>query len=158
MRRLIRHEKRQKTLPLTPPASKKEAACPLPPASLPPSSGVMAYAFALLARLRIWPLLLLAAIGVQAAEPIRAPLERVQGSAFSASTLDVALGSARRVQSHLAAPAQPLPLPPVAAANVATATTRFAIAPSAHQRPEARGPPPRGHPARLPDSTAPPIA
>ncbi|WP_159977539.1 MULTISPECIES: hypothetical protein [unclassified Novosphingobium] len=118
----------------------------------------MAYAFALLARLRIWPLLLIAAIGMQAAEPIRAPLERVQGSAFSASTLDVALGTARRVQGQQAAPAQPLPLMPVAVASVVAATARFAIAPPTHQRPEARGPPPRSHPARLPDSTAPPIA
>ena len=92
----------------------------------------MAYAFALLARLRIWPLLLLAAIGLQAAEPIRAPLDRVQGSAFSASTLDVALGAARRVQSQLAMPAQPLPLPPASVAAVVTATTRFAVAPFTH--------------------------
>ncbi|HUD28506.1 MAG TPA: hypothetical protein VMQ93_06510 [Novosphingobium sp.] len=119
----------------------------------------MAFAPALLTRLRIWSLLLIAAIGIQAAEPIRAPLERTQGSAFSVATLDVALATARRGQGqHVAAP-QPLPLlPGTTRAQEVAAVPRFAFAPPSHQRPEARGPPPRGHPARLPDSTAPPIA
>ena len=115
----------------------------------------MASAPALLARMRIWSLLLLAAIGLQAAEPIRAPLERMQGSAFSASTLDVALASDRRAQGQHVAPT---PLPPPAATLEQPASARFALAEPAHLRPEARGPPPRSHPARLPDSTAPPIA
>jgi hypothetical protein len=119
----------------------------------------MASAPALLARMRIWSLLLLAAIGLQAAEPIRAPLERMQGSAFSAATLDVALATARRTQGQQVAPTQPLPIPPaVVAVQDAAMTPSFALAQPSHLRPEARGPPPRNHPARLPDSTAPPVA
>lgn len=118
----------------------------------------MASALTLFARLRIWSLLLLAAIGMQAAEPIRAPLERMQGSAFSASTLDVALAAPRRTQGQQAA-AQPLPVPPQATVvEDLPAAPRFALAQPSHLRPEARGPPPRSHPARLPDSTAPPLA
>jgi hypothetical protein len=115
-------------------------------------------AFALLARMRIWSLLLLAAIGLQAAEPIRAPLERVQGSAFSAATLDVALSTPRRL--HAAAHATPAqPLPPLASAiDEPPAPPAQALAGTPRLRPQARGPPPRRHPARLPDSTAPPIA
>jgi hypothetical protein len=119
----------------------------------------MAYAPALLARMRIWSLLLLAAIGLQAAEPIRAPLERMQGSAFSAATLDVALATARRTQGQQMAPTQLLPIPPVAMAEQDVAEPpRFVLAQPSHLSPEARGPPPRSHPARLPDSTAPPLA
>jgi len=119
----------------------------------------MATAFALFARLRFWPLLLLAAIGLQAAEPIRAPLERLQGSAFSASTIDVALGTTRRVQGQQAASVQPLPpLLPQPPAQVPLPARAWALSQPAHVLPEARGPPPRSHPARLPDSTAPPLA
>lgn len=119
----------------------------------------MVRALTLLARLRIWSLLLLAAIGMQAAEPIRAPLERMQGSAFSASTLDVALAAPRRTQGLQQAATQPLPIPPaITVVEDLPAPARFALARPPHLRPEARGPPPRGHPARLPDSTAPPIA
>jgi hypothetical protein len=117
----------------------------------------MPSALALFARMRIWSLLLLAAIGLQAATPIRAPLERLQGSAFSAATLDVALSSARRGHGVQVATALPVPVVPLAATEpAAIAAPRFA-APS-HLRPDTRGPPPRGHPARVPDSTAPPIA
>src|SRR3546814_4370664 len=57
---------------------------------------------------RIWAALLLAAIGLQAAEPIRTPL-LTQGSAFSAATLDVAVVSSRKGEAEAYAP---LPLPP----------------------------------------------
>jgi hypothetical protein len=115
-------------------------------------------AFAFLAQLRLWTLLLLAAIGLQAAVPIRAPLERVQGSAFSASTLDVALTTARRAWDQRANLAQPMPAAPPSAIEPRPILPTFALAEPAHLRPEARGPPPRSHPARLPDSTAPPLA
>ena len=119
----------------------------------------MASPLALFARMRFWSLLLLAAIGLQAAAPIRAPLERLQGSAFSATTLDMALSTTRRAQTAQVAPAQPLPHAPVTMARYKPiAGVSYALANPDHVRPEARGPPPRSHPARLPDSTAPPIA
>lgn len=112
-------------------------------------------------RLRICALLLLAAIGLQAAEPIRAPLERTQGSAFSAATADLALATGRRVETGKAQALPTTALPTIA--PTALATPRLALLPTTtpphlHLRPEVRGPPPRGHPARLPDSTAPPLA
>ena len=110
-------------------------------------------------RLRILALLLLAAIGLQAVEPIRAPLERTQGSAFSAATADLALATGRRVETGKA---QALPTPALPTiAPTAFETPHLALLPPdapPHLRPEVRGPPPRGHPARLPDSTAPPLA
>jgi len=118
----------------------------------------MAFSCALLPRLRIWTLLLLAAIGLQAASPIRAPLERVQGSAFSAATLDVALASSRKVESASASAQIEPPLPAQSVAQPVSARPSLALATRLRLRPEARGPPPREHPSRLPDSTAPPLA
>ncbi|KQM19521.1 hypothetical protein [Novosphingobium sp. Leaf2] len=112
-------------------------------------------AFAFIAPLRMWTLLLLAAIGLQAAAPMRAPLERVSGSAFSASTIDVALASARRVQDERTTIAQPLvPVPPRAVALLPSLAP-LALPERPFLRPQPRAPP-RRHPARLPDSTAPP--
>ncbi|MFC0204549.1 hypothetical protein [Novosphingobium soli] len=114
---------------------------------------------ALLARLRLWPLLLLAAITTQAAAPIHAPLERVQGSAFSAATLDVALAAPRRLQGEPVQVAEPLVLPPSRAAGVVQrAWAEAAERPASPLPSRVRAPPPRRHPARLPDSTAPPLA
>lgn len=119
----------------------------------------MVRALALLTRVRLWSVLLLGAIALQAAAPIRAPLERVPGSAFSAATLDVALASSRRVTGDEAAQAQPLPaVPPVPAAAIPVRADALALAAPAYLRPDARGPPPREAEARLPDSTAPPLA
>ncbi|AIT79665.1 hypothetical protein [Novosphingobium pentaromativorans] len=109
-------------------------------------------------RMRLWAVLLLAAIGMQAAEPIRAPLERVPGSAFSAATLDVALVTTRKSE---AAATQELPTPPVTRSVPAAALRPLAIAVAESRLrllPEARGPPPRQHPARLPDLRGPPAA
>ncbi|CDO36104.1 MULTISPECIES: hypothetical protein [Novosphingobium] len=108
-------------------------------------------------RMRLWAVLLLAAIGMQAAEPIRAPLERVSGSAFSAATLDVALVTARKSE---AAATQELPAPPITRLAPAMAMRPVAVAAGPRLRllPEARGPPPRQHPARLPDLRGPPAA
>lgn len=113
---------------------------------------------ALLPRLRLWTLLLLAAIGLQAASPMRAPLERVQGSAFSASTIDVALASTRKAESAANAAQVTPPSPQTLARTVTPLATTLALADQPRLRPEARGPPPRRHPARVPDSTAPPLA
>lgn len=110
-------------------------------------------------RFRICALLLLAAIGLQAGEPIRAPLERTQGSAFSAATADLALATGRRVETGKALALPSPALPP--RAPTAFEAPRLAFLPTTthpHLRPEVRGPPPRRHPARRPDSTAPPLA
>ncbi|MAC60196.1 MAG: hypothetical protein CMH85_18400 [Novosphingobium sp.] len=114
--------------------------------------------FASILRFPGWTLLLLAAIGLQAAEPIQSPLERTHGSAFSASTLELALVSGRRADTAS----------PVVVTTPALPITVGQIRPVAHVthfgarnirwRPEVRGPPPRAHPARRPDSTAPPQA
>lgn len=106
---------------------------------------------------RFWALLLLAVIGLQAATPMRAPLERRQGSAFSAATIDVALSSPRRSESE-AAHAQIVS--PVASerALAPSPPPPLLVAMFPHLRPDVRGPPPRQRPSRLPDSTAPPLA
>ncbi|MCJ2183530.1 hypothetical protein MTR62_12630, partial [Novosphingobium sp. 1949] len=67
--------------------------------------------------LRLCAALLLAVIGVQAAEPVRAPLHPVPGSAFSAATIDVALMPARTgsVRALVALPDPVVPPRPVAA-------------------------------------------
>lgn len=119
----------------------------------------METALSSLLRFRLWTLLLLAAIGLQAAEPIRAPLERAHGSAFSAATMELALASHRRVDAPVSqqVPAPPAP-PPVAGDGEPPLLALAQPTTAPRLRPEARGPPPRAHPARLPDSTAPPVA
>ncbi|WP_260924514.1 hypothetical protein [Novosphingobium sp. 9] len=114
--------------------------------------------FSLLTHARIGLLIVLATIGLQAAMPMQAPLERVQGPAFSVSTIDVALVSLRRTMAQ-APQAAPLPQPAVLllALLVPVALASLAITPAPRLRPQSRAPPPRIHPARLPDSTAPPL-
>lgn len=113
--------------------------------------------FALIAPLRMWTLLLLAAIGLQAAAPMRAPLERVSGCAFSAFTIDVALASARRGHDERKTIVQPLVPVPVRPVAFTPGLAPLALQERRFLRPQPRSPP-RGHPARLPDSTAPPLA
>jgi len=88
---------------------------------------------------RLLTALLLVAAGLQATAPMAAPLERTHGSAFSASTHEVALTAPRRGEParHVLAPE---PLVPPSFAPV---------------RPAGTGPLPRTPPAR-PDSTGPP--
>lgn len=113
----------------------------------------------LLSHARIGLLIVLVTIGLQATMPMQAPLERVQGSAFSASTIDVALVSLRRTIT--AAPlAAPLPQPALLllALLLPAALVSQAIRPAPRLRPQTRAPPPRVHSARPPDSTAPPLS
>lgn len=110
-------------------------------------------------RLRAAALVLLAAIVLQAGLPLAAPLERPHGSAWSAGTIDVAIAATRKsadvaTVAALDRTGTPVPAAPVNALRIAIATDAF----PAHYWPEVRGPPPRAHPARLPDSTAPPLA
>ena len=104
---------------------------------------------------RVWTLLVLAVIGLQAATPVRAPLDRQPGSAFSASTIDVALSSPRRDESEWP-PAQVIT--PLRKERALAPPLRPRVAVFPHVRPDVRGPPPRQRPSRLPDSTAPPLA
>ncbi|MDE8650923.1 hypothetical protein [Novosphingobium album (ex Liu et al. 2023)] len=107
---------------------------------------------------RLWLAVLLAAIGLQAAEPMRAPLERFRGSAFSAATSDVALASPRPAEAakaqapHMPASAiRPAPLR-------AVPLTAFVLPGQPRPRPEARGPPPRHRADRLPAPRGPPLS
>jgi hypothetical protein len=110
-----------------------------------------------LALFRLWALVLLATIGLQAMAPVPAPLQRESGSAFSAATAEVTLASPRRVEvvKATAVPTPPLvsSAPPVL---VVPAVARFATAD--HLRPAVRGPPPRDRSERLPDLRGPPLA
>ncbi|WP_374414559.1 hypothetical protein [Novosphingobium colocasiae] len=112
-------------------------------------------------RLRLAVLMLLAAIGLQAALPAQAGvLDRQQGPAWSAWTLDVAVAPARKAQAEATVqaltdpflPATQRPLQPAAFAP------SRACAHPAFTRPQTRGPPPRQHPARVPDCMAPPLS
>lgn len=106
--------------------------------------------------IRLWAVLLLAAIGLQAASPIARPLEARHGSAFSATTFEVALAPQRRVESvrHEAEP-QPAPLPaPAAPVALAVASGPALPAP----RPDSTGPPVHDILAWLPAPRGPPLA
>lgn len=109
-------------------------------------------------RIRVGVLLLLAIIGLQATAPIRAPLERVPGPAFSSATIDVTLASAWRTEATTALAQTKTAILPIFSKPVSRlAEVTIPVLPR-HFRLVARGPPPRTHPARLPDSTAPPFA
>lgn len=114
-----------------------------------------------LSRLRLAVLMLLAAIGLQAAAPVQAgALDRQQGPAWSAWTVDVAIAPARKVTADATVPAQSDPFLPTThglVVSVAFAPTRVCSHP-AFTRPQTRGPPPRQHPARVPDCIAPPLS
>lgn len=66
------------------------------------------------ALMRIWAILLLAVIGLQATQPPAAPLETTHGSAFRAATYEVALSTVRRTEVAAEAQAPSPGLPPVA--------------------------------------------
>jgi hypothetical protein len=110
-----------------------------------------------LAFFRLWAVVLLATIGLQALEPVAVPLERVSGSAFSAATADVALISARR-GDPVETQAAPIPAVPVTMVAVPITLVAVLIAPAEHSQARARGPPPRDRAERLPDLRGPPLA
>jgi hypothetical protein len=109
---------------------------------------------------RLWVVLVLLVIGIQSASPVPAPLERVEGSAFSAATADVTVTTQRR-ELEDATEARLVPLQTGADAVIAAAHARPfrpAFAPGPRLRPETRGPPPRESVERLPDKRGPPAA
>ena len=89
--------------------------------------------------LRLFAALLLATIGAQAALPLAPPLERTHGSAFSASTYEVAVSTQRRAEALRPALA---PLPRLPAAQPRPAPARaFALTAPLAPRPSSTGPP-----------------
>ena len=107
--------------------------------------------------LRLFAALLLATIGAQAALPLSAPLERTHGSAFSATTHEVALVAQRKVKSgrHALAPS-PVPHPPAPAPVRAQNPPELALLPA--PRPQSTGPPRPHILARLAAPRPPPSA
>jgi hypothetical protein len=110
-----------------------------------------------LALFRLWAVLLLATVGLQAMTPVPAPLQRETGSAFSAATADVALVSTRRGDAARLAPV-PAPAVPEAEPTVRLAPSAASFLPAERVRPAVRGPPPRRSAQRLPDLRGPPLA
>lgn len=106
---------------------------------------------------KLWAAVVLAVIGLQAMAPVQAPLQRETGSAFSASTADVALAAARRGDfgKVQAIPTPPLPVAPVRTLVLPATVVLMA---ADHLRPDVRGPPPRDRPERLPDLRGPPLS
>jgi hypothetical protein len=106
---------------------------------------------------KLWAAVVMAVIGLQAMVPVQAPLQRETGSAFSASTSDVALATARRVDI---AKVQAIPSPPLLGTQgrirLLRATASLTVVD--HLRPDVRGPPPRDRAERLPDLRGPPLA
>ncbi len=102
---------------------------------------------------RLGAALLLATIGLQAAEPALA-VELSHGSAFSASSHEVAL--VERVEAH---PGQLVPAPlPLREAEVPAPAARVAQAPGVAARPDSTGPPALTVLERQPGPRPPPIA
>lgn len=101
---------------------------------------------------RLCALAMLLTVGLQAGAPFAAPLERTHGSAFSATTHEVALKAERSGDVvHLAlAPEPRLPLIEPVALPVAE------LPPVLVPRPFSTGPPPREDSARRPAPRAPP--
>lgn len=107
--------------------------------------------------IRLWAVLLLAAIGLQAAAPVGKVLEARSGSAFSATTVEVAVAPQRRVeaQRQIALP-QPATLP--VAARITPAAPALASELAWAPRPDSTGPPAREILARQPAPRGPPTA
>lgn len=106
--------------------------------------------------IRLWALVLLAAIGLQAAMPVGGPLQVRHGSAFSATTMEVAVAPQRRITAE-----SPVPLPRPATLPVAVTQTpapSSAAPASWPSRPDSTGPPAREILARQPAPRGPPAA
>jgi hypothetical protein len=108
----------------------------------------------LLTTVRMWAALLLAAIGLQALEPIATPLQLSHGSAFGATTYEAALAPQRR---NVAEGQKLVPLSPTLPA-IRSVPDAFAMAPPPAPRPDSTGPPARMILAREAPPRAPPLA
>lgn len=103
---------------------------------------------------RLIAALLLAVVGLHAAEPIRG-VQQVHGSAFSAATYQVAITPQRRIEVA-GMVAAPLPQAPSAAEPAGTPAPH--LGQTAHPRPDSTGPPTFAILARQPAPRAPPLA
>lgn len=103
-----------------------------------------------------WAALVLATVSFQAAVPLPAPLEPAHGSAFSATTVEVALATRRPAEAARAVVApQPLvPLPVDAAPRLAAPALAVIPAP----RPDSTGPPAQDILVLQPAPRAPPAS
>lgn len=106
---------------------------------------------------RLWAVLLMLTIAFHAAVPIGAPLVADSGSAFSASTVDVALSPVRRGEVR-AVVQVPAPHPVVLVAPVVTIAVEGSNIPMAHAWPDQTGPPPLLPLSTRPAPTGPPLA
>lgn len=106
---------------------------------------------------RLWAVLLLATIGLQATASAAPTLQKTSGSAFSAATYEVALYVQRgeKVQRQAVTP-QPLVPSAVAVDSPLAATT--ILTDSAPPRPDSTGPPVREIRSWKPAPRAPPLA
>jgi len=106
---------------------------------------------------RLWAVLLLATIGLQATASAAPALEKTSGSAFSAATYEVALYVQRgeKVQRQAVTPQ---PLVPLSAAIDSPLTATVALADNAPLRPDSTGPPVREIRSWKSAPRAPPLA
>ena len=105
---------------------------------------------------RLGVALLLAAIGLQAAAPVGLPLQVRHGSAFSATTSEVAIAPQRRQEmvQQVAIPEPALPVAVAADLLPAPLVTLSTFSPL----PDSTGPPARDILARQPAPRGPPLA
>lgn len=103
-----------------------------------------------------WAALVLATVGFQATVPLPAPLEPAHGSAFSATTVEVALATRRHTEAAriAVAPQSLVPLPVEAAPRLAALPLAVIPAP----RPNSTGPPAQDILVLQPAPRAPPAS
>jgi hypothetical protein len=106
---------------------------------------------------RLWAVLLLATIGLQATASAAPSLQKTSGSAFSAATYEVALYVQRgeKVQRQAVTPQ---PLLPLAMAILSVPARTAALADRPASRPDSTGPPSREIQSWKPAPRAPPRA
>lgn len=109
-----------------------------------------------LTMIRLWAALLVTAIGLQAAEPFRAPLEQTHGSAFSATTYEVVISPRRGDDGAVQISALSPALLPDQATVTPSGNKTLAHVPA--PRPDSTGPPRRELSSWRPAPRAPPIA
>ncbi len=90
---------------------------------------------------RLMAMLLFAMIGLQAAPSGAETFQQQQGSAFSASTIEVALAPSARNDASYAKHLQPLTLPPPRVAGISISSGFVASHAAPTRRPDSTGPP-----------------
>jgi len=106
---------------------------------------------------RLWAVLLVLTVAFHAGVPMGPPLVVQSGSAFSASTADVALAPVRRGEVRAVAQVQ-VPHPVVPADPAPVIAVEASRAPVAHGWPDQTGPPPLLPLSTRPAPTGPPLS